>query len=215
MKTRHLKSIALAAIVAFTMSCKDAENEVEASEAEEAAEATEQAVTYNVDTEASKIEWLGSKVGGSHNGTIALQDGMVKVADQKLQSGEFQIDMSSITVTDLTGDKAMDLKGHLQSGDFFAADKYPTAKFVVTGVSTQNNQSMLKGNLTMKGITKNVSFPVNVKYDGDKMMLNSETFTVDRTDWGIKYGSSSLADTVKDKAISDDMELTVNLVATK
>jgi polyisoprenoid-binding protein YceI len=215
MKVNLLKNVALAATLVFAVSCKDAENEVKASEAEQAAEATAEAVTYNVDTEASKIQWLGSKVAGSHNGTIDLEGGMVKVSGENVESGEFMIDMSSITVTDLEGEDAASLKGHLQSGDFFNVQEYPTAKFVVTSINTENGQAMLSGNLTMKDVTKNVSFPVNVKYDGNKMMLNSETFTIDRTEWGIKYGSSSLADTVKDKAISDDIELTVNLVATK
>ena len=201
----------------FAVSCKDTPNEVDAMDAETEAMASDAAVTYNVDTDASIINWEGSKVGGMHTGTIDIQSGMVMVNGENVESGEFTIDMNSIAVTDLEGESAMSLKAHLEgtaegkATDFFNTPEYPTAKFVVTGL----NGNTLEGNLTLKDITKNVSFPVNVSYDGDRMMLTSEEFTIDRTDWGIVYGSTTLADTVKDKAISDDMTLKVNLVATK
>jgi polyisoprenoid-binding protein YceI len=146
---------------------------------------------------------------------------MVTVNGEALESGEFVIDMTSIEVTDLEGDSATNLKSHLEGTvegkqtDFFNTPVYPTAKFVVTGLSTVGTKTMLEGNLTLKDVTKNVSFPVGVTYDGNKMMLTSEEFTIDRTDWGIQYGSKTFTDIVADKAISDDIKLTVNLVATK
>lgn len=221
MNKNFLKVTGMAAVIAFTVACKENQNEVDASAEEEVAVATVEAVTYTVDTEASNIAWVGSKPTEDHTGNISLSSGMVKVNSEELESGEFTIDMNSIEVTDLEGDKAASLKAHLTgeregtSSDFFNTAKYPTAKFVVTGLNTVGEKTMLEGNLTLKDVTKNVSFPVGVKYDGDKMMLNSEEFTIDRTDWGIKYGSSSLADVVADKAISDDIKLTINLVATK
>lgn len=217
MKRNFLKITGMAAVIAFTVACKDNKNEVEATEAADAAEATVEAVTYTVDTEASNIAWVGSKPTEDHTGNISLSSGMVKVNGEALESGEFTIDMNSIEVTDLEGDKAASLKAHLTgeregtSSDFFNTALYPTAKFVVTGLTGNT----LEGNLTLKDVTKNVSFPVTVAYDGDKMMLNSEEFTIDRTDWGIKYGSSSLADVVADKAISDDIKLKISLVAAK
>ncbi|AGC77448.1 polyisoprenoid-binding protein YceI [Nonlabens dokdonensis] len=221
MNKNLLKITGMAAVIAFTVACKDNQNEVDASAEEEVAVATVEAVTYNVDTQASNIAWVGSKPTEDHTGNISLSSGMVKVNGEELESGEFTIDMNSIEVTDLEGDKAASLKAHLTgeregtSSDFFNTAMYPTAKFVVTGLNMTDGKAMLEGNLTLKDVTKNVSFPVTVAYDGDKMMLNSEEFTIDRTDWGIKYGSSSLADVVADKAISDDIKLTINLVATK
>jgi polyisoprenoid-binding protein YceI len=222
MKKNILKFAAIAAVVAFTVSCKENENEVEVSEKEDAAEATVEAVTYNVDTAASSIAWVGSKPTDDHTGTIDLQSGVVQVNGKNLESGAFTIDMTSITVTDLEGDSALSLKAHLEgtipdkATDFFNTPMYPTAKFAVTGVSTnKEGKTMLAGNLTLKDVTNNVSFPVIVSYDGNKMMLTSETFTIDRTDWGIQYGSENFTDIVKDKAISDDIKLTINLVAVK
>ncbi|QJP34858.1 YceI family protein [Nonlabens sp. Ci31] len=221
MKNNFFKITGMAAVIAFTVACKDNKNEVDATAEAEAAEATVAAVTYTVDTEASNIAWVGSKPTEDHTGNIALSSGMLKVNGEVVESGEFTIDMTSIEVTDLEGDSALNLKSHLEGTvegketDFFNTPKYPTAKFVVTGLSTVGAKIMLEGNLTLKDVTKNVSFPVNVKYDGDQMMLTSEEFTIDRTDWGIQYGSSTFTDIVANKAISDDIKLTVNLVATK
>lgn len=217
MTHNFLKISSIAAVMAFTVSCKENPNEVEAMDAETEAMASAEAVTYTVDTEASTIDWVGSKPTADHTGTIAIKSGMVQVTGGAVESGEFTVDMTSITVTDLEGESKMNLKAHLEGTaegkqtDFFNTPKYPTAKFVVTGL----NGDVLEGNLTLKDVTKNVSFPVSVSYDGDKMMLTSEEFTIDRTDWGIVYGSTSLADVVADKAISDDIKLKVNLVATK
>jgi len=69
--------------------------------------------------------------------------------------------------------------------------------------------------LTLKGMKKNISFPAKVSVEGDKAMIVSEVFTINRTDFGMIYGSSSFIDGLKDKAISDDVELSVNLSATK
>lgn len=217
MNTQSIKLMGMAAVVAFTMSCKDAQNEVEATAAEAEAAATVESVMYKVDTAASNIAWVGSKPTEDHTGNISLSSGMVTVNGETLESGEFTIDMTSIEVTDLEGEKAGYLKAHLEgtvpdkATDFFNTPVYPTAKFVVTGLDGNN----LSGNLTLKDVTKNVTFPVTVSYDGDKMMLNSEQFTIDRTDWGIQYGSKTFTDIVADKAISDDIKLTVNLVAVK
>ncbi|MFB0903681.1 MAG: YceI family protein [Nonlabens sp.] len=221
MKRNFLKITGMAAVIAFTVACKDNKNEVNAVAEEDAAVATAEAVTYNVDVASSNIAWVGSKPTEDHTGNIALQSGMIKVNGEVVESGEFIIDMTSIEVTDLEGESAMNLKGHLEGTladketDFFNTPKYPTAKFVVTGLKTKGVLTVLEGNLTLKDVTKNVSFPVGVKYDGAKMMLSSEEFTIDRTDWGIQYGSSNFTDIIANKAISDDIKLTVNLVATK
>ncbi len=221
MKTNFLTVSAVASLLFLSTSCKDNPNQTEAGDEAAAAQAAEQAITYNVDTTVSSIAWVGSKPTEDHTGNLSLSSGTVQVADEALQSGEFVIDMTSIEVTDLQGDEAASLKGHLEGTlpgketDFFNTPKFPTAKFVVTGVSTKDGKSILEGNLTLKDITKNISFPVTVSYDGDKMMLKSEQFTIDRTNWGIQYGSQKFSDKLLDSAISDDMKLTVNLVAKK
>ena len=79
--------------------------------------------------EKSKLSWLGEKVIGQHTGTINLQSGWLNWQDNKIMSGEFNIDMSSIKDTE--GSER--LEGHLKSEDFFGVEKYPTSKLVITG----------------------------------------------------------------------------------
>ena len=74
---------------------------------------------------------------------------------------------------------------------------------------------MLSGNLTLKDATNNISFPVSTNMEGNTMILKSETFTIDRSKWNVKYGSKSFFDNLGDKFINDDIELTINLIAEK
>jgi polyisoprenoid-binding protein YceI len=221
MTNKFLTLGTLATVLAFTIACKENPNEIEASEAAAAAVATTEAISYNVDTDLSSIAWVGSSPTDAHTGNLSIASGIVKVLSQTLQSGEFVIDMASIEVTDIEGEQATKLKAHLEGTrpgvetDFFDISNFPTAKFVVTSVKSVDGKNMLEGNLTLKNVTKNVAFPVNVSYDGNKMMLTSEQFTIDRTDWGIQYGSQKFSDQVLNSAISDDIKLTINLVAKK
>ncbi|MBT0608251.1 YceI family protein [Aequorivita echinoideorum] len=216
MKTTIL-NLALIAFIGFgATSCKDGNKETE-METEEAATASEMAVDYKVDTAASEILWEGSKPTGSHNGTIKLASGTISANQGALEAGNFTIDMKSITDTDLEGEQKTNLEAHLmgtvegQEGDFFNVNQYPTAMFEMTGA--ENN--MIKGNLTIKDKTNAVEFPATVTMDGDKLMIKSEPFTIDRTKWGVNYGSKSVFDNLGDKFINDDMKITVNVVANK
>ena len=72
---------------------------------------------------------------------------------------------------------------------------------------------MIEGNLTLKEVKKNISFPPSTSLEGDTMVLTSEVFTINRTDWGVNYGSKSVFENLGDKFINDDIELKVNLTA--
>ena len=218
MKTRLLSILALTAMTVFVVSCGEKKNQTDAEAAKTETTKTAEAVKFKVNTEDSQVNWKGSKViGGGHNGTMELSSGTFSVKDGKLESGNFIIDISSLKVLDIPADDDgnASLRGHLLSGDFFDAENHGNAAFAVTGVSEKDGKTMVEGNLTLKGVKKNISFPAMVKVEGDKAMIESETFTINRTDFGMKYGSTSLADTVKDKAISDDVELSVKVVGMK
>ncbi|NNE31698.1 MAG: YceI family protein [Winogradskyella sp.] len=216
MKTPFLKIFAIVAVITFA-SCKDNSKEAKTTEAEEAAVADATAMTYAVNTDKSMIEWKGYKPTGSHNGTIAIETGNIRVNDEGIESGKFTFDMNSITVKDIPADNDSNAKltGHLKSPDFFDAETYPISKFEITSIETVDNKTMLSGNLTMKDTTNNITIPVTTSMDGDTMTLNSETFTIDRSKWNVKYGSKSFFDNLGDKFINDDIELTVSLVANK
>ena len=107
------------------------------------------------------------------------------------------------------------LVGHLKSADFFDVEKFPYASFEITSVEEKEGKTMLSGNLKLKDKVNNVTFPVSVSMDGDAMTLTSETFTIDRSKWDVRYGSKSFFDNLGDKFISDDIELKINVVASK
>lgn len=207
--------------IGFTSCKQDKKNETEAQAAEEVKEATVAAIAYTVDPAASTIEWVGKKPTGQHSGTIALANGSVMTKEGTIESGSFTIDMNSITVTDLEGDDKAGLEGHLKGlgegaeDHFFNVAKFPTAAFEVTGISEKEGKTHLEGNLTIKGISKNISFPVTTAMEGDQMTLNTEVFTINRTQWNVNYGSKSIFSDLGDKFINDDIELKISLTAKK
>jgi polyisoprenoid-binding protein YceI len=158
---------------------------------------------------ASSIAWLAKKVTGEHNGTVGISAGALNVDGNKLIGGNFTIDLKTIKNLDLT-DPAYNQKfvGHISSGDFFEVEKFPTASFVITKVA--GNQ--VTGNLTVKGITKSITFPAEIAVKGGKVTAKAN-ITIDRTDFNIRYGSKKFFESIGDKAIFDDFALTVSLIS--
>ncbi|MGY5352839.1 YceI family protein [Wenyingzhuangia sp. IMCC45533] len=156
-----------------------------------------------IDVKKSTIKWVGKKVTGKHNGTISFKSGEVIIKQGALVGGTFIVDMSTINTEDLSGDYKNKLDGHLKSEDFFGVEKYPEATFVITSVEGNT----VKGDLTIKGHTEKKAFTLVKK--GNTISGDIE---IDRTKFDIRYGSKSFFDNLKDKAINDEFELTVNIV---
>jgi len=191
--------------------CKNKTEEVTTTNAETAMLTTHDAVKYDVNIEESSIEWQGFKPTGSHKGTINIESGTFTTNDGKIQSGSFVINMSSIKESEDNGR----LEGHLKSADFFDVAKFPSASFEITGLEEKDGNTMLSGNLTIKDITHNVTFPVTITNEGDVLTVSSEVFTIDRSKWNVRYGSKSFFDNLKDKFINDDIELKISIKAMK
>ncbi|TYP70906.1 YceI family protein [Aquimarina intermedia] len=222
MKTKVMSVFAAATLLITAISCKgENKNETDAAAAEAVKEAPMEAATYTVDTASSTIEWVGSKPTGEHTGTIAVSDGMIKVNADKIEGGTFTVDMKTITVTDLEGDDKASLEGHLKGegegkeDHFFNVAQYPTANFEITGISEKEGKTMIDGNLTIKGVKKNISFPATTSMEGDMMSLTSEEFTIDRTEWNVNYASKSVFENLGDKFVNDDIKLKVMIKAKK
>ncbi len=173
-------------------------------------------VNHKVDTSASSIVWTGYKVTGKHTGTVKVQNGNVEFTDGKLTGGSFEIDMNSITCTDLEGEWAGKLVGHLKSDDFFGTSKYPTTKYVITKVIPQDTKGNYKiiGNLTIKDTTKEVKFLANAT-EANGTVNATGKMTIDRSEFNVKYGSGSFFDGLGDKTIYDEFDLQISLVAKK
>jgi polyisoprenoid-binding protein YceI len=171
--------------------------------------------TYSIETEKSRLVWKGKKVIGSgHTGTIKLSEGTLKTEGDTLTGGEFELDMLSITCTDIPDAQTnARLMGHLNSDDFFATYQFTTARFVMdTVVARGEDQYEIAGNLTIKGITHPVRFYAVVSIT-PKQLFAEAKIVVDRTLYGIRYGSTSFFGNLGDKAISNTFQLEVALVA--
>lgn len=180
-------------------------------------EAEVQGFAYKVDP-ASVVEWVGSKPTGKHNGTVNVTEGGLNVAEGKLAGGEFVLDMNSIAVLDLEAGKGKeDLEAHLKGTDpekvdhFFNVKEFPTATFVLKSFDGKT----VVGDLTVKGKTKEVSFPATVVVTDTEVTINSEPFKINRVDFGVNFGSKSVFDNLKDKFIDDEVTLVVKAKATK
>lgn len=205
------------ALMVSLNSCKDKAKEANTSEAEAVAVTEAESQKYIADVAASTIEWKGFKPTGSHNGTILIENGVLNLKDGKLNSGTFLIKMNSIKVLDIPEEDEGNAKlvGHLKNADFFDVENHPTAAFEITGVTETEGKMMLSGNLTLKETKNNVTFPVTITNTDNTVTLTSETFTIDRSKWNVKYGSKSFFDNLGDKFINDDIEIKINVTANK
>ena len=185
---KNLKSIALALVVVLSTLSVTAQ-------------------TKKVDASKSTVNWVGKKVTGKHEGTVNLKDGKLIFKGKKLAGGTFNVDMTSLTATDLTGEYQGKLNGHLKSEDFFGTEKFPTATLVFKKVVKKTaNLYTVTGDLTIKGKTNPITFDLATTQNTAATSLK-----IDRTKYDIKYGSGSFFDNLGDKAISDDFDLAVAL----
>ncbi|MEM7086101.1 MAG: YceI family protein [Bacteroidota bacterium] len=155
----------------------------------------------------SSISWKGKKILGSHTGTINLKEGHLEMDGDQLVGGMFVVDMTSITVTDLEAGKGKEkLEGHLKSPDFFGIEAHPTATLLINKATKEGNTYEVSADITIKGKTEAINFELEM---GKSAATTS--FKVDRTKFGIRYGSGSFGDDLGDKAISDKFLLDVSL----
>ncbi|MFV5700909.1 YceI family protein [Flavobacterium sp. XS2P12] len=185
---KNLKSIALALVVVLSTVSVTAQ-------------------TKKVDASKSTVNWVGKKVTGKHEGTVNLKDGKLIFKGKKLAGGSFNVDMTSLTATDLSGEYQGKLNGHLKSEDFFGTEKFPTATLVFKKVVKKTaNLYTVTGDLTIKGITNPITFDLATTSNTAATSLK-----IDRTKYDIKYNSASIFSSIGDKAISDDFDLAVAL----
>lgn len=185
---KNLKTIALALVVALSSVSMNAQ-------------------TKKIDVKSSTIKWVGKKVTGEHSGTVNLKDGALVFKGKKLAGGTFTVDMTSINATDLSGEYQGKLNGHLKADDFFGTEKFPTAKLVFKTIGAKaTDVYTVTADLTIKGITKPVTFDMTVKGNTATADLK-----VDRTKYDIKYNSGNFFENLGDKTINDDFELSVSL----
>lgn len=202
----------------------------QAPKADKAAASNPQAVkaaignAYLADTAASVISWIGTKPTGKHQGTLRLAGGAIYVKDSLVTSGRLVINMHSLQNIDLAADSAMKnkLERELKGSSFFDVDKFPTAVFEMTGINThypavgeevalKDATHVMSGNLTIKTVTKNISFPVRISIDGHHLTAVAN-FNIDRTLWGINYRADK---SLQDKLINSQVNIGFHISASR
>ncbi|WP_326982490.1 YceI family protein [Chryseobacterium sp. MYb264] len=178
---------------------------------------TKEGKEFVLDTLNSKVEWKGYKVfkseSTSHFGNIKFESGDVTVKEGHLESGKFVADMTSLTSVDLKDDAEQlgKLNGHLKSNDFFDVEKFPTASYEITKVTPSaegDYNTLLDGNLTIKGITKPVQFKANISVKEGTVSIATEPKDIKREEFGVKFQTPAA-----NGVISDEVTLQINVKA--
>jgi polyisoprenoid-binding protein YceI len=222
MKTKNIIYSALIMLLSlsFIPGCGKSDKEVKMLSGDKSAETKKASKTIKIDTSSSTMNWLGKKVTGQHNGTIKIAGGEVGLDNSGMVvGGSFEMDMKTITDIDLTDAEWNNkLITHLKSEDFFSAEKFPKSKFEITKVeplsdpAKPNFNNMISGNLSIKGITKSISFPASIKMENGALTSFAD-FEIDRTQWDIKYGSGKFFENLGDKMINDNFNISFKISA--
>jgi polyisoprenoid-binding protein YceI/rhodanese-related sulfurtransferase len=174
---------------------------------------------YAVDLGRSLVGWVGRNPGGSHDGTLRLKSGQVSVVGGRVAKGVFEIDMTSIEVSDLAGDMADLLKRHLESDDFFAVARHPVARFEITrmapieGATPGAPNYEAEGEMTLRGATNPVAFPATATVrNGNELTLEAH-FDLDRTRWNVNYGSGKLYAQLGMHLVHDHITIQIRVLA--
>lgn len=216
-------SLVAASLIVFITSCGGGEPKGDNATIQDKQEAADvQGVQFAVDTTVSRVRFTGYGVGKNHPGKFKVSSGTVAVANDKVTGGSFTIDIKSLDLEPKGGMFDSKLRPHLLSGDFFDAEKFGTAKFDISGVQPYSPNSSdtsvvaganftVSGNLTLKDVTKNISFPAKIDLDGNTLKAKSN-FIIDRTQWQMRYGNDK---TLGDKFIDEKVSVELDLEAKK
>jgi len=172
-----------------------------------------------VDPAKSTLKWHAEKVTGKHDGTVKVLGGTIALDGTNIVSGTVDVDMTSLDDVDMQGEYHDKLVGHLKSDDFFGVATFPKAILTIKKVVPIANKTgaenfTVTADLTIKGITKEISFPAIIVVNKTEVVANAD-FNINRVNYGIKYGSKSIFESIGDKAINDEFNIKVRVVASK
>lgn len=210
-------------IASLVLACNNPKNADEAQTGDAQKAAASSGAVYEVKSE-SRVHWRGVKPTGEHVGTVAINNGQVKVADGMVTSGSITIDLNSIVNEDLEGDMNARLVGHLKSEDFFYTEEYPTAAFDIVSIKeftgTAPDEGVtptheVTGNLTMRGTTKSITFPAAISVSDSEVKVTTNEFAIDRTLWGVNFKSKKIFAELKDDFINDMINMKFDVVFTR
>jgi len=209
-------------ISALLSSCSNNGEKAETKEAQDVEVIeTNKTITLNKVSEDSYLDWRASHLGGisPRFGKIYVKDAEVLVNNGELTNAKLDIEMSSLTVDNFEegSDEIEELKGHLLSPDFFNVETNPTSTFELTKIRSASGDfnSVVTGNLTILDSTKSITFNANVNVSNDEVSVESEDFSIDRTDWNLTYNVEGTEGVPEDYIISNDVGFTIHFKVTK
>jgi polyisoprenoid-binding protein YceI len=207
--TRLASILVILSLMLLIVACADPsadKSKAVTSQAANVSSSTPKGESFVISPENSKIEFVGSKVTGSHNGSFKKFSGSISFAGKPETSQvNINIDMSSVETEEAQ------LTAHLKTPDFFDAAKYPQSTFVSTEIKPGGEKGAshtVTGNLQMHGVTKSISFPATIVSGPDAISVNS-TFAINRRDFGINYAGQA------NNLIRDNVVLTLTVRAPK
>lgn len=174
---------------------------------------------YEVDTRESRVEWLGRNLVNKHWGKVPVASGYLTFQKGELTGGEVVLNMHEITSDDLAGNPLHDvLVEHLRSDDFFDTETYPQARLAIMRSSriegaTPGAQNLnVEGMLTLRGVTAPVEFTAAAGVDEKGRCAAQAAFSIDRTRWGVLYGSGGFFQRLANHLVNDMVELQIRLI---
>lgn len=174
--------------------------------------------SYQIDTDQSIIEWIGRNPTTSHFGTVEIESGEIIIADGII-TGKFNIDMDSIKNTNLEGDELQPvLIDHLKSDDFFLTKVFPTARYEINRavpvkepyLSSPNYE--ISGNLELRGVRAEQNFMATFSKTAENHLMAEAHFDINRTKWGIIYGSTLFFESLGMHMVFDLISLQIRVV---
>ncbi|AWM35071.1 YceI family protein [Hymenobacter nivis] len=184
-----------------------------------AAPAAQAQTVYKLQPQLSTLGWEGKAVTHGHNGTIQFTGGDLLVKDNTVVGGATTVDMKTIKATDIKdAETQAKFVGHMSGDDFFGSDKNPMSTFKIVsitpikGAAATADNATIVGDMMIKGVTNRLTFPAKVGVKNGVAAASGKVI-IDRTKFGLKYGSKSFFDSIGDKAIYDDFTLDFNVVA--
>ena len=154
---------------------------------------------WHVDTTTSVIRWTGRNLFNHHEGTVPLSGGAFEVAGGLVTHAHFTIDLRRIACTDLADpDYNALLLRHLAYRDFFETTTHPEAVFSATAARPIPDATpgipnyQIEGSLTLRGVTQPISFPSLIALNDNGQLTAQAWLEIDRTRWGVNYGSGRL-----------------------
>jgi len=173
---------------------------------------------YIFDQDSSELLWRGKKITGDHYGSVDIESGYVEIKNDSLMAAQITINMQSIKVIDIVSEEYNAyLESHLKDPDFFDVETFPVSIFKIDSpqrISMHDwniNGTLLFGDLTIKDISHSTTIPMTLTIQGNKAKATG-IIKIDRTLFGIIYGSGTFYDNLADKAIDDEFYIKFNVV---